>query len=87
MATSASYHDTEEILGRALRGRRRQALIFTATGSRDAKRVIADCERSLKRFQTDSIDGYFAHGGWSEGFYDAAVKLKEQGKIRFLGMS
>ncbi len=87
VATSAVYHDTEEILGRALLGRRRQALIFTATTSREAKRTIADCERSLKRFQTDSIDGYFAHGGWSDGFYEAAQRLKQQGKIRFIGMS
>lgn len=87
VATSASYHDTEEILGRSLRGRRKQALIFTASGNRDAKRVMADCQRSLKRFQTEWIDGYFAHGGWSDGFYDAAVKLKQQGKIRFIGMS
>lgn len=87
VATSASYHDTEEILGRALHGRRKEALIFTATGSREAKRTIADCERSLKRFQTDSIDGYFAHGGWSDGFYEAAQRLKQQGKIRFIGMS
>jgi predicted aldo/keto reductase-like oxidoreductase len=87
VATSASYHDTEEILGRALRGVRKDVFIFTATSPKDAKRVIADCERSLKRFQTDYIDGYFGHGGWSDGFYEAAVKLKQQGKIRFIGMS
>jgi predicted aldo/keto reductase-like oxidoreductase len=87
VATSASYHDTEEILGRALKGRRKDALIFTASGKKDAKGVIADCERSLQRFQTDVIDGYFAHGGWSEGFQEAAPKLKQQGKIRFIGMS
>ncbi len=87
VATSASYHDTEEILGRALRARRKEAFIFTATGRRDAKGAAAECERSLKRFQTDTIDGYFAHGGWSDGFYEAAQKLKQEGKIRFIGMS
>jgi len=87
VATSASYHDTEEILGRALRGRRKEAFIFTATGRREAKDVTAECQRSLKRFQTDAIDGYFAHGGWSDGFYEAAQKLKQEGKIRFIGMS
>ncbi len=87
VATSASYHDTGEILGRALKGRRKDVLIFTASGRRDAKSVMADCERSLQRFQTDVIDGYFGHGGWSDGFQEAAGKLKEQGKIRFIGMS
>jgi predicted aldo/keto reductase-like oxidoreductase len=41
----------------------------------------------LTRFQTDVLDGYFAHGGWSDGFYEAAQKLKQQGKIRFIGSS
>ena len=87
VATSASYHDTEEILGRALKGRRKDVFNFTASGKKDAKAVIADCERSLTRFQTDVIDGYFGHGGWSDGFGEAAQTLKQQGKIRFIGMS
>jgi len=87
VATSASYHDTEEILGRAIRGRRKEVYIFTATGAADAQRVTADCERSLKSFQTDVLDGYFCHGGWRDGFAEAAPKLKQQGKIRFIGMS
>jgi predicted aldo/keto reductase-like oxidoreductase len=87
VATSAGYHDTEEILGRALKGRRKDVLLFTASGRRDARDVVAECERSLKRFQTDVLDGYFAHGGWSDGFHEAAQQLKEQGKIRFVGLS
>ena len=87
VATSQSYHDTEEILGRALKGRRQGAIIFTATGKQDPQDVIAACEQSLRNFQTDYIDCYFAHGGWKDGFYEAAQKLKQQGKIRFSGMS
>ncbi len=49
--------------------------------------VISECERSLARFKTDVIDGYSAHGDWSDAFYEAAVKLKQQGKIRFIGLS
>ncbi len=60
VATSASYDGTEEILGRAIKGRRREVYIFTASGASGAQRVLADCERSLKRFQTDVIDGYFS---------------------------
>jgi predicted aldo/keto reductase-like oxidoreductase len=88
VATSSTYHDTEELLGNALKGRRQKAYIFTsAEPKEDAKTVIASCERSLKRFQTDYIDGYFCHGDWSEAFYESAKKLKEQGKIRFIGLS
>ncbi|NLX97574.1 MAG: hypothetical protein GXY83_15505 [Rhodopirellula sp.] len=87
VATSQSYHDTEEILGRALKGRRKDAIIFTATGKDKAKDVVAACELSLKNFQTDYIDCYFSHGDWRDGFYEAAQSLKQQGKIRFIGMS
>lgn len=87
-ATGSGYHDTEEILGRALKGKRERAYIFTSAEPReDAKGVIASCERSLTRFQTDYIDGYFCHNGWSEGFQESSKKLQEQGKIRFIGQS
>ncbi len=88
VATSSTYHDTEELLGNALKGRRQKAFIFTSAEPReDAKSVISSCERSLKRFQTDYLDGYFCHGGWSEPFYESAKKLQEQGKIRYIGQS
>lgn len=87
-ATSSTYHDTEELLGKALKGKRDKAYIFTsAEPKEDAKSVIASCERSLVRFQTDYLDGYFCHNGWSEGFQESAKKLQEQGKIRFIGQS
>jgi len=85
--TSYSYHDTEEILGKALKGRRQKAIIITGAPSGDAKKVIESGERSLVRWQTDYIDGFFCHGGWSEGFYEGAKKLQEQGKIRYIGES
>lgn len=88
VATSQSYHDTEEILGRALRGRRKETIIFTATGpNKDVPRIVKSCEQSLRNFQTDYLDCYFAHGGWSEAFGEAAGRLKQQGKIRFIGQS
>ena len=90
VATAEGYHDTEEILGRALKGRRKEAIIFTGAGGGSRKSVeatIASCERSLKRFQTDCIDCYFGWHGWSDPFYEACQKLKKQGKIRFIGIS
>jgi len=88
VATSQSYHDTEEILGRALKGRRKGVIIFTATSpDKDAAAIVRSCEQSLAHFQTDYIDCYFGHGGWSEQFGEAARRLKEQGKIRFIGQS
>jgi predicted aldo/keto reductase-like oxidoreductase len=89
VATSYCYHDTEEILGRALKGHRKEVIIFTSPDPpRDTpEAVIERCHSSLKNFQTDHIDCYFSHGRWSEAFYEGALKLREQGKIRFIGLS
>ena len=89
VATSYSYRDTEEILGNALKGRRKGVIIFTSPDppKNTPEAVIARCESSLKHFHTDCIDCYFSHGRWNEAFYEGALKLKEQGKIRFIGLS
>jgi myo-inositol catabolism protein IolS len=58
--------------------------------------VISACENSLKNLQTDYIDLYFIH--WPAGAFNSKVvpieetmaalaKLKEQGKIRAIGVS
>lgn len=58
--------------------------------------VIEACENSLKNLQTDRIDLYFIH--WPSGAFDSKVvpleetmaaltKLKDQGKIRAIGVS
>jgi predicted aldo/keto reductase-like oxidoreductase len=89
VATSYGYHDTEELLGNALRGRRDGVIIFTSPDPprNTPEAVIERCESSLKHFHTDHIDCYFSHGRWNEAFYEGALKLKEQGKIRFIGLS
>ena len=88
-ATSRGYHDTEVILGRAMKGRRKEVIVFTSPDPpRDnVPTIIECCEKSLKSFQTDYLDCYFSHGRWSEAFYEAALKLRRQGKIRFIGLS
>ena len=89
VATSYGYHDTEELLGNALRGRRDDVIIFTSPDPprNTPEAVIERCESSLGHFHTDHIDCYFSHGRWNEAFYEGALKLKEQGKIRFIGLS
>lgn len=89
VATGHGYHDTEQILGDAMRGRRKEVIIFTSPDPPrdDVPSIIDRCESSLKHFHTDCIDCYFSHGRWSEAFYEAAVKLRQQGKIRFIGLS
>lgn len=84
---------TEEILAKALGKDREKVVIMSkVSGNHLAKAdLIAACENSLKRMKTDYIDLYQIH--WPN--YDIPVSetmealeiLKEQGKIREIGVS
>ncbi|GAB4379615.1 MAG: aldo/keto reductase [Calditrichia bacterium] len=93
---------SEEIVGQALKGRRQQVYLATKCGlvwdeRRNVTRnnrpesILREAEDSLRRLQTDYIDLYQIH--WPdnsvpvEESWGALVKLKEQGKIRYLGAS
>ena len=58
--------------------------------------LIASAEESLRRLRRDHLDVFLGHGirtldtldrFMTDGCYEAMVKLKEQGKVRFLGIS
>jgi aryl-alcohol dehydrogenase-like predicted oxidoreductase len=55
-------------------------------------RIIEECEKSLKRLKREYIDIYQFHT-WATAFntrnewYEAMIRLKEQGKIRAVGVS
>lgn len=57
-----------------------------------AEYIIEECEKSLARLQRDHIDIYQFHT-WASAFniqnewFEAMTKLKEQGKIRAIGVS
>ena len=85
---------SEQIIGKALKGRRDKVVIATKvsnTAHFKADTIIHACEESLKNLQSDYIDLYYLH--WPnmsvpfsetmEGIY----KLKKQGKIRAGGIS
>jgi len=96
-----SQGKSEEILGKALKGKRDQVLISTKAtfpmgegpNEKGSSRfhIIQACEASLKRLGTDHIDIYFMHG------FDALTPVDEtlgaldhliqQGKIRYIGCS
>lgn len=92
---------SEEILGKALKGKRDKSLISTkatfqmgddvnSVGS-SRYHLVRACEDSLKRLGTDHIDVYFMHG------FDALTPVEETlralddlitaGKIRYIGCS
>ena len=93
----------EELLGRALKGRRSQAVLTTKFGqvqSPDGKGNLVDgspayvqraCDASLKRLGIDVIDLYYQHrvdpNVPVEETVGAMARLVEEGKVRFLGLS
>jgi aryl-alcohol dehydrogenase-like predicted oxidoreductase len=92
----------EELLGRALVGRRQRAIVATKFGqvrSPDGAGNLVDgsagyvrtaCEASLKRLGIDTIDLYYQHRVDPkvpiEETVGAMARLREEGKIRALGL-
>src|SRR5258708_27344584 len=88
----------EELLGRALKGRRDRVVLATKFGqdrrsggvNGRPEYVQQACDASLQRLQVDVIDVYFQHrvdpGVPVEDTVGAMSRLVEQGKGRFLGL-
>ena len=101
--TSASYADgkSEEIVGKAVKGRRQEFAIATKFGTpryafsheQPASRtlIMRECEASLKRLQTDYIDLYYLHypdpNTPIEETLRAMDALVQSGKVRYLACS
>lgn len=92
--TARAYSDSEEKMGAAFAYTRDKIIISTKTMAADADGFWKDLEESLRQLQTDYIDIYQFHNpafcprpGDESGLYDAALKAKEQGKIRHIGIT
>ena len=93
--TAEGYADgmTETLLGKALGADRKRVMIASKVSASNLtkEKLIASCEASLKRLGTDYLDLYQIH--WPsreipiEETMDALMRLKEQGKIREIGVS
>ncbi len=93
--TAEGYEDghSERVLGRALVGRRDQAIIATKVSPNHLRpdELLTACENSLQALQTDYIDLYQIH--WPNhdvpltDTVGALQQLKAQGKIRAIGVS
>lgn len=104
--TSPYYGRTlsESRLGQALRGRRHEVVLATKGGRFDAPletgfdfsygSIIAMCEASLRRLQTDYLDVYQLHDvefGDKDVVVDEGIRalhdLQQAGKVRFVGVT
>jgi len=95
------FGHNEELLGRAIRGRRNQVVMATkfgqvrtpegrATVNGRPDYVIQACDASLKRLGIDMIDLYYQHRVDPtvpiEDTVGAMKRLIEQGKVRYIGL-
>jgi len=92
--TARAYTDSEEKIGRAISHRRGEFILATKTHAKDAAHLESDLEMSLKLLNTDHIDVYQFHNppfvpvpGGEDGLYDAAVRARETGRIRFISIT
>jgi len=93
---------SEEVVARALEGRSNRPYVFTKcervwneegkiSPSLKADSIRRECEASLRRLKVDAIDLYQIH--WPEPAEDieegwsAMARLKEEGKVRWIGVS
>ncbi|MBO8172289.1 MAG: aldo/keto reductase [Bacillaceae bacterium] len=97
------YGQNEEIVGKALQGKRDQVILATKVGNRwnenkdgwhwdPSKAYIKEAvKESLRRLRTDYIDLYQLHGGTIDDPIDETIEafeeLKEEGWIRYYGIS
>ncbi|MEK7405835.1 MAG: aldo/keto reductase [Acidobacteriota bacterium] len=84
--------NNERMVGAALKSRRKQVYISTKTHGADKQAALADLEKSLSEIGTDYVDIWCLHGRGSaaqitDDLIDAQQTAKQQGKIRFTGIS
>ncbi len=97
---TARAYGTEEIVGRAVAGRRHEVVVSTKAhpGTQDARPSAGELRESvqlsLRRLRTDYIDVFHLHGV-SESVYGYCVdelvpeleRLREEGAVRFVALS
>jgi diketogulonate reductase-like aldo/keto reductase len=90
--TAEMYGDAEPVVADAIAGRRDEVFLVSKVLPSNASRrgTIAACERSLKRLNTDRLDGYLLHWRGQTPLADTVAafeELKSAGKIRSWGVS
>lgn len=92
--TARGYTDSEEKLGNAFSGIRDKVILASKSMAKDAAQYNEHLDSSLRMLKTDYIDIHQLHTppfcprpGDESGLYDAMLKAKEQGKIRFIGIT
>jgi len=92
--TARSYQsgNNERMVGAALGAKRKQVVLSTKTHAPDAATMVQHIDKSLKELNTDYVDIWYLHARSkpeeiTNEMIAAQIKAKEQGKVRFIGVS
>jgi aryl-alcohol dehydrogenase-like predicted oxidoreductase len=92
--TANAYTTSEDRIGKALHHVRDKIVLCTKSGAQTPDKVMENIENSLRMFKTDYIDVFQLHNPsfvprpeGKDGLYACALKAKEQGKIRYIGIT
>ena len=98
---TAESYGTEHLVGEAIGGAQRDRVVLSTKKSMSkdgalicARDLVEGLEKSLDRLRTDRVEVYHLHGVSAKDYayareelVPAMRKLKEQGKIRFIGIT
>jgi len=95
--TARAYTDSEEKIGRAIRGKRGKVVLASKSMVRSAEKMAAEIDDSLKALGTEYIDLYQCHNVNKEeelnqilapqGAVEALLKAQQAGKIGHIGIT
>jgi len=92
--TSRNYQggQNERMVGAALGARRKDVFLTSKCDTHTGPGILAELDTSLRELNTDHLDVWHLHGlsdpaQITDELVEAQYKAKQQGKIRFVGMS
>jgi len=95
--TARDYGSSEERLGKALEGRRKDVILMTKVNARTRSGALEQLETSLRMLRTDYLDVWQVHSvGLQQdldqvfgphGAMEAVLAAQKAGKVRFVGIT
>jgi predicted aldo/keto reductase-like oxidoreductase len=91
-ARGYQHGNNERMVGAALKGKRKNVVLSTKTEAGSKEAALHELDTSLRQLGTDYIDIWYLHGKdapeeVTDGLLEAQRLAKQQGKIRFAGVS
>jgi len=91
-ARGYQHGNNERMVGAALKKNRRNLVLSSKSGAHTKEAALSDLDTSLRELGTDFLDVWYLHGkdrpsDVLDELFEAQQLAKEQGKVRFAGLS